>query len=121
MLKRAAMLFLIAAAASAAGNVAKTRSTERRVNQIVTNIGQLDLVALAQFQDKNNTAFLATLSKLPHQTTANAGGSGHDTNTGPYWATGERNFNNTNSDSIDGLANALNTLQSNLQAQGFEA
>jgi hypothetical protein len=121
MLKRAALLFLLTAAAGAAGNVAKTRSTEKRVNQLVGTIGQLNFEALAQFQSKANTEFLAGLSQLPHQTTSNAGGAGTDSNSGPYWATGERGFINTNSGSIDGLANALNGLQSNLQSFGYQA
>ena len=121
MLKRAAMLFLLTACAAAAGNVAKTRSTEKRVSQLVGTLGQLNFEALAQFQDKNNTAFLAGLSKLPHQTTSNSSAGADDTNTGPYWATGERGFVNNAIDSVNGLVNAVNNLQTNLQASGFEA
>ena len=121
MLKRAAMLFLLTAAVTAAGNVAKTRSTERRLNQVVANIGQLDFEALAQFQSKTNTAFLAGLSQLPHQTTANSGAGSDDGNSGPYWATGERGFVNNAIDAANGVVNAVNNLQSNLQSCGFEA
>lgn len=123
MLRRVVLLCLLAAGTAAVGVKVggKSYATEKRVDNIVTQLGQLNLQALAQFQSKTNTAFLAGLSQLPHQTTSNAGGASTDSNTGPYWGTGERDFINTDSTSITGLANALNTLQSNLQARGFEA
>lgn len=123
MLRRLALLALFAAGTAAVTTkvTSKSQSTEKRLNTVVTSLGQLNLTALAQFQSVTNTTFLAQLSQLPHQTNANSSAGADDTNTGPYWASGERGFVNNAIDATNGLVNAVNNLQSNLQAAGFEA
>ena len=127
MLRRLALLALLAAGTAAVTTkvTSKAQSNEKRINQVVTQLNamnsQLNFAALANFQSPTNTAFLASLSKLPHQTTSNSSAGADDTNTGPYWASGERGFVNNAIDAVNGLVTAVNNLQSNLQANGFES
>ena len=58
----------------------------------------------------SNSTFLSSLSKLSHQTTAN---NTIDTTAG--------SLSTTDRNSINGLVNAVNNLQSHLQSNGFEA
>lgn len=89
----------------------KGNSLETRVDGLVLALGTIN-TALGPLisAGSSQSSFLSNLSKLPHQTTANA----LDTNTGPYWITGERSFQAD-------LATAVNNLQTNLQANGFES
>ena len=77
----------------------KSLATEIRYNSNFTAVWTA-LNALQPIITTGNAAFLAELQQLPNQTTAN---------------------DNTFSDSaFTGLANAVNNLQSHLQAYGFE-
>ena len=90
-------------------------------NVSFTGSGTLNVNALANLNNSTNTAFLAGLSKLGHQTTTNNDAGGTDPNTGPSWASGERGYVNNSINSVNGLVNAVNILQSHLQANGFES
>ena len=89
--------------------VARISALEQRVTALAAKLKQ-DEENLGNLLTSGNANFLASLRKLPHQTTSNS----TDPNTGPNWGTGERDY-------INGLVNALNTLQSNLQGNGFES
>lgn len=89
----------------------KGKSMEARIDGLVLAVGTMH-TALSPLISAGSSqgTFLAGLSLLPHQTTSNA----QDTNTGPYWVTGERSFQAD-------LAQAVNNLQTNLQANGYQA
>jgi hypothetical protein len=87
----------------------KTYAIEQRLNALVTKVNSMKS-SLLPIINAGNASFLSGLSMLPHQTTANA----QDTNTGPYWITGERSYQAD-------LATAVNNLQSNLQSHGYQS
>jgi hypothetical protein len=87
----------------------KTYALEQRLNALVTKVNAIKS-ALLPIINAGNASFLSGLSELPHQTTNNL----LDTNTGPYWITGERSYQAD-------LATAVNNLQSNLQGHGYQA
>lgn len=57
-----------------------------------------------------NASFLANLSMLPHQTSSNG-----------TISTSAGSLSNADRVTINGLVNAVNNLQSNLQSSGFES
>jgi len=85
----------------------KTLAVENRLDSLVNAVGILvnELSGLL-----SNATFLAAISKLPHQTTAN---NTIDTTAG--------SLSNADRVSINGLVNAVNNLQTNLQGHGFES
>jgi hypothetical protein len=85
----------------------KAGNTEDRVAALVNAVGVLisELNGLL-----SNATFLSAISKLPHQTTAN---NTIDTTAG--------SLSNADRVSINGLVNAVNNLQTNLQSHGFES
>lgn len=87
----------------------KTYALEARLNALAVKVGAMHS-SLLPIISAGNASFLSGLSILPNQTTNNL----QDTNTGPYWATGERSFQAN-------LAVALNNLQQHLQDHGFES
>jgi hypothetical protein len=101
--------------------LSKIQATDDRVDAIVTALGsihtsistmQTSLTILNPIVSAGTTtaSFLASLSLLPHQTTAN--------NT---ISTTAGTLSNADRVSINGLVNAVNNLQSNLQGHNFEA
>jgi hypothetical protein len=98
----------IARAQTALANAqSKAGNTEDRLNALVNAVGILvsELNGLL-----SNATFLSAISKLPHQTTAN---NTIDTTAG--------SLSNADRVSINGLVNAVNNLQTNLQSHGFES
>lgn len=89
MLRRLTMLCLLIAAGAAVSTkvTSKAQRTEKRLGNLVGQLGNLNFEALAQFTSPANTAFLAGLSQIPLLPS--------DSNSGPYWGTGERNYYNT--------------------------
>ena len=85
----------------------KTLGVEARLDSLVNAVGVLvnELSGLL-----SNATFLSAISKLPHQTTAN---NTIDTTAG--------SLSNADRVSINGLVNAVNNLQTNLQSHGFES
>jgi hypothetical protein len=101
--------------------LSKVQTTESRIDDVVTALGsihtsittmQTSLTALNPITTSGSTTinFLSNLSLLPHQTTAN--------NT---ISTTAGTLSNADRVSINGLVNAVNNLQSNLQSNNFEA
>jgi hypothetical protein len=101
--------------------LSKVQTTDGRTDDIVTALGsiqtsistmQTSLTHLSPLISASNTTlnFLASLSLLPHQTTAN--------NT---ISTTAGTLSNADRVSINGLVNAVNNLQSNLQNNNFES
>jgi hypothetical protein len=87
----------------------KSYETERRLSDHLAAYSA-NMATLAPLLISGNLDFLASLSQLPHQTTGNLS----DPHGGNNWAIGERDY-------INGLVDAVNRLQSHLQANGFEA
>jgi hypothetical protein len=101
--------------------LAKVQTTDSRVDDVVTNLGSIhtsistmqgSLTHLNPLISASTTAlnYLAGLSLLPHQTTANS-----------TISTAAGTLSNPDRVSINGLVNAVNNLQSNLQNNNFEA
>jgi len=101
--------------------LSKVQTTDGRVDDVVTALGgiqsaistmQTSLTHLSPLISASTTTlnYLVGLSLLPHQTTAN--------NT---ISTTAGTLSNPDRVSINGLVNAVNNLQSNLQNNNFEA
>jgi hypothetical protein len=110
MRRTSVFLVLAAAAVLTAKGAVASKKANRLEDRYASNyaatwnlLNQLQPLA-------SNATFLAALSKLPHQTTAN---NTIDTTAG--------SLSNADRVSINGLVNAVNTLQSNLQARNFES
>ena len=89
--------------------VARISALEQRITALAAKVKQ-DEQNLGNLLTSGNANFLATLRKLPHQTSSNS----QDPSTGSSWATGERDY-------INNLVNAVNNLQNNLQNNGFQS
>ena len=89
---------------------------EQKVNALEdrykTLLGQFGSVRsqLSPILSAGNESFLSGLSLLPHQTTSNA-----------TISTTAGTFTNSERVAFNGLVNAVNNLQSNLQSNNFEA
>lgn len=125
------MLAYWAATAGITANTPKTNATKARVDALVTSMGGVNatvasIVAtgvlggisfsgtgtvhsdvLSEFTNQSQTAFLAGLSKLPHQS-----GLATDGFTGPSWGSGERGY-------VNSSINYINALDADLQSNGY--
>jgi hypothetical protein len=97
-------------AAPRANNCTKAYAVEARLVNYMQIMDGLAPIATANSVFTTNATFLSQLAKLPHQTNAN---STISTTAGTF-TTAERT-------AFNGLVNAVNNLQSNLQGQNFEA
>lgn len=94
---------------------------EAQIQALTQRVNNMAPIVAALSGLQGNAAFLASLSRLPSQTTSNSDAGGHDNNTGSSWASGERGYVNNAIDAVNGLVNAVNILQQNLKNHGFES
>jgi hypothetical protein len=97
------------------GNCTKSYAVDKRLTDYINLMAPLSPIVTANKFATANASFLAGLSRLPHQTTSN----GSITVSTPGGANAAW-YSNVES-VVDGVVNAVNTLQVNLQAGKFES